>query len=182
MPSYVMVYIEECRRSTVFSIPGIVRYLFWLGKPAIIRESEIDIMKQHLEGVYTDISISSLIKGQLYEITEGPLAGKTGKVIEMKKNKIAIEFMLNKKKNDIQKELKFARKILSKFNYTFTFKNPIYETKQIRHILFTINDYKKFMKFEKMYKNLNVISGGWYLTSSKGKMDHIKKQIDKLNL
>ena len=91
MPSYVMVYIEECRRSTVFSIPGIVRYLFWLGKPAIIHESEIDIMKQHLEGVYTDISISSLIKGQLYEITEGPLAGKTGKVIEMKKNKVKLE-------------------------------------------------------------------------------------------
>jgi hypothetical protein len=90
--------------------------------------------------------------------------------------------MLNKKKNDIQKELKFARKILSKFNYTFTFTNPIYETKQIRHILFTINDYKKFMKFEKMYKNLNVISGGWYLTGSKEKMDHIQKKIDKLNL
>ena len=99
-----------------------------------------------------------------------------------KKNRIAIELMLNKKKNGIQKELRFARKILSKFNYTFTFTNPIYETKQIRHILFTINDYKKFMKFEKMYKNLNVISGGWYLTGSKGKMDHIQKTIDKLNL
>ena len=86
-----MVCIEEYRRSTVFSIPGIVRYLFWLGKPAIIHESEIDIMKQHLEGVYTDISISSLIKGQLYEITEGPLAGKTGKIIEMKKNKVKLE-------------------------------------------------------------------------------------------
>lgn len=91
MPSYVMVYIDECRRSTVFSIPGIVRYLFWLGKPAIIHESEIEIMKQHLEGVYTDISISSLIKGQLYEITDGPLAGKTGKIIEMKKNKVKLE-------------------------------------------------------------------------------------------
>jgi transcriptional antiterminator RfaH len=91
MPSYVMVYIDECRRSTVFSIPGIVRYLFWLGKPAIIHEGEIDIMKQHLEGVYADISISSLTKGQLYEITEGPLAGKTGKIIEMKKNKVKLE-------------------------------------------------------------------------------------------
>ena len=91
IPSYVMVCIEECRRSTVFSIPGIVRYLFWLGKPAIIHEGEIDIMKQHLEGVYTDISISSLIKGQLYKITEGPLAGKTGKIIEMKKNKVKLE-------------------------------------------------------------------------------------------
>jgi len=91
IPSYVMVYIEENRRSTVFSIPSIVRYLFWLGKPAIIHEREIDIMKQHLKGIYTDISISNFIKGQLYEITEGPLAGKTGKIIERKKNKVKLE-------------------------------------------------------------------------------------------
>jgi hypothetical protein len=72
--------------------------------------------------------------------------------------------------------------VLSKFNYNFTFKNPIYETKQVRHVLFTVNDYKRFLKFEKMSKNLNVISGGWYLAGSKAKMDHIKKTIDKLNL
>ena len=91
IPSYVMVYIEENRRSTVFSIPSIVRYLFWLGKPAIIHEREIDIMKQHLKGIYTDISISNFIKGQVYKITEGPLAGKTGKIIERKKNKVKLE-------------------------------------------------------------------------------------------
>ena len=99
-----------------------------------------------------------------------------------KKNKIAIELMLNKKKNDTKKELRFAKKILSKFNHNFTFKDPIYKTKQIRHILYTINDYKKFMKFEKMSKDINIIGGGWYLLGSKAKMDHIKKRIEKLNL
>ena len=74
------------------------------------------------------------------------------------------------------------RKILSKFNYNLAFKNPINSSRQIRHILFTLNDYKKFMKFEKMSKNLNVIGGGWYLIGSKAKMDHIKNEIDKLNL
>jgi hypothetical protein len=98
------------------------------------------------------------------------------------RNKIVIELAFNKKKNDIKKELKFVQKVLSKFNYNFTFKNPIYETKQVRHVLFTVNDYKRFLKFEKMSKNLNVISGGWYLAGSKAKMDHIKKTIDKLNL
>ena len=90
--------------------------------------------------------------------------------------------MLNKNKNDIKKELRFAQKILSKFNYDFTFKSPIYKTKQIRHILYTVNDYNKFMKFEKMSKNLNVISGGWYLIGSKAKMNHIQNSIVKLNL
>ena len=91
IPSYIMVYIEESKRKLVFSIPGIVRYLFWLGKPAIVHENEINIMKKHLEGVYSSISISKLIIGQLYKISEGPLAGNTGKIVEMKKNKVKLE-------------------------------------------------------------------------------------------
>lgn len=91
IPSYIIVYIEESKRKSVFSIPGIVRYLFWLGKPAIVHENEINIMKKHLEGVYSSISISKLIIGQLYKISEGPLAGNTGKIVEMKKNKVKLE-------------------------------------------------------------------------------------------
>lgn len=91
IPSYIMVYIEESKRKSVFSIPGIVRYLFWLGKPAMVHENEINIMKKHLEGVYSSISISKLIIGQMYKISEGPLAGNTGKIVEMKKNKVKLE-------------------------------------------------------------------------------------------
>ena len=91
IPSYIMVYIEESKRKSVFSIPGIVRYLFWLGKPAIVQKNEINIMKKHLEGVYSSISISKLIIGQLYKISEGPLAGNSGKIVEMKKNKVKLE-------------------------------------------------------------------------------------------
>ena len=91
IPSYIMVYIEESRRESVFSVPGIVRYLFWLGKPAIVHQNEIDIMKKHLEGVYSSISTSKLIIGQLFKISEGPLAGNMGKIVEMKKNKVKLE-------------------------------------------------------------------------------------------
>ena len=91
IPSYIMVYIEESKRKSVFSIPGIVRYLFWLGKPAMVHENEINIMKKHLEGVYSSISISKLIIGQMYKISEGPLAGNMGKIVEMKKNKVKLE-------------------------------------------------------------------------------------------
>jgi len=91
IPSYIMVYIEESKRKSVFSIPGIVRYLFWLGKPAMVHENEINIMKKHLEGVYSSISISKLIIGQMYKISEGPLAGNKGKIVEMKKNKVKLE-------------------------------------------------------------------------------------------
>ena len=45
--------------------------------------------------------------------------------------------MLNKKKIDINKELKFALKILSKFSYNFTIKGQVNEVKQI-NIFFTL--------------------------------------------
>tara|TARA_Y100001935_G_C17294794_1_gene505488 strand:+ start:874 stop:1344 length:471 start_codon:yes stop_codon:yes gene_type:complete len=91
MPSYVLVFIEDDKRNDVFSVFGIVRYLFWLGKPAVIREKEVELMKRYLKGVYESVSLSSFKKGQLFKISEGILSGKTGKIIETHKNKIKLE-------------------------------------------------------------------------------------------
>ena len=46
--SYVFVQIEDANRNSVFVSNGVVRYLFWLGKPAIVRDEEIDILKKSL--------------------------------------------------------------------------------------------------------------------------------------
>ena len=91
MSSYVMVLIEEHKRNDVFSVFGIVRYLFWLGKPAVIAEKEITLMKNHLNGVYSAVSMTTLTKGQLLKSAEGPLAGRSGRVIEAQKNKIKLQ-------------------------------------------------------------------------------------------
>ena len=91
MPSYVLVFIDEINRNDVFAVSGVVRYLFWLGKPAIIRESEVELMKRYLKGVYESVSLTNFTKGQLYRISDGILSGKTGKVIETHKNKIKLE-------------------------------------------------------------------------------------------
>tara|TARA_B100001173_G_C15706285_1_gene428253 strand:- start:127 stop:597 length:471 start_codon:yes stop_codon:yes gene_type:complete len=91
MPSYVLVFIEEVNRNDVFFVSGIVRYLFWLGKPAVIRDSEVELMKRYLKGVYESVSLTNFTKGQLYKISEGIFSGKTGKVIETNKNKIKLK-------------------------------------------------------------------------------------------
>lgn len=88
---YVMVFIEEHKRNAVFSVFGIVRYLFWLGKPAVIQEKEITLMKKHLNGIYSAASLTTLTKGQLFKISEGPLAGRSGRVIEAQKNTIKLQ-------------------------------------------------------------------------------------------
>lgn len=91
LPSYVFVYIEEAKRNDVFLVFGIVRYMFWLKKPAIVRESEIELMKQYLNGVYQSVSLTKFTRGQLYKISEGLFSGKIGKVVETQRNKIKLE-------------------------------------------------------------------------------------------
>jgi len=91
LPSYVFVFIEEGSRNDVFSIFGIVRFMFWLGKPATIRESEVELMREYLNGIYQSISITKYTRGQLYKISEGVFSGRIGKVIETQKNKIKLE-------------------------------------------------------------------------------------------
>ena len=46
--SYVFVQLKERDRETVFEVPGIVRYVYWLEKPAIVRDEEIAVMKTWL--------------------------------------------------------------------------------------------------------------------------------------
>tara|TARA_B100001769_G_C22028555_1_gene552681 strand:+ start:610 stop:1071 length:462 start_codon:yes stop_codon:yes gene_type:complete len=89
--SYVLVNINDKDRDKVFSVPGVVRYLFWLGKPAIVREEEIELMKNNLSGIYENITVSDLKKGDAYNIKEGPLKGQVGKIVDLFKNKIKLE-------------------------------------------------------------------------------------------
>ena len=89
--SYVLVKIEDKDRDQVFQIPGVVRYVFWLGKPAIVREDEIVLMENNLSGIYESISVSTLEKGAAYTIPEGPFKGLSGKLVHLDHNKMQLE-------------------------------------------------------------------------------------------
>ena len=45
LPSMVLVNIDEKERNKIFDIPGVVRYMFWLGKHAVIKEHEVNSLK-----------------------------------------------------------------------------------------------------------------------------------------
>ena len=90
LKSYVLVQVSEKNRSKVFSIPGALRYIFWLGKPAEVRFEEIEILKQNLHGSYDNLSISNLVRGKNYTIPAGPFEGQTGIVLNILKNKLML--------------------------------------------------------------------------------------------
>jgi len=91
LSSYVMVHLHENQREKVFSCMGIVRYLFFLGKPAVVPAFEIDLMQDHLNGVYNDIKVTTLSVGESHTITEGPFSGLSGKVVQTDKTKVKLE-------------------------------------------------------------------------------------------
>lgn len=46
--SYCFVYLNEIERDKVFFVPGVVRYLYFCGKPAIVQKEEIYQLKNWL--------------------------------------------------------------------------------------------------------------------------------------
>ena len=54
LPSMVFVRLTDSQRSLVFDVSGVVRYLFWLGEPAIVRELEIETLKEALDSLSSD--------------------------------------------------------------------------------------------------------------------------------
>ena len=56
LPSMVLVNIDDNEINKVFQCSSVIRYMFWLGKRAIVKQSEIDILKKYLNGDYNSIN------------------------------------------------------------------------------------------------------------------------------
>lgn len=85
--SYIFVQIEEKDRNRVFEIAGAVRYLFWLGKPAMVRDSEIEAIQNWLAApaLFT-VSIDGWKKGDKIVLESGPFISQSATIQEVKQN------------------------------------------------------------------------------------------------
>ena len=52
LPSMVLVKLNNNDINRVFESPAVIRYMFWMGKRAKVRQLEIDILKKYLDGIY----------------------------------------------------------------------------------------------------------------------------------
>jgi transcription antitermination factor NusG len=91
LPSYVFINVASVDREKVFQVSGVVRYLYWLGKPAIIKEEEIQLLRSYLEHqTFASFEVAQLEVGQQYTITSGPFKGKEGVVSLVEKNHLEV--------------------------------------------------------------------------------------------
>jgi transcription antitermination factor NusG len=91
-PSYVFVHLEEVDRLKVLDTPGVVNFVFWLGKPAIIRDNELDAIKKFLTQYESVKSRNIDIKrGQKVKITQGQLIRSEGVITEIRNKTVILK-------------------------------------------------------------------------------------------
>lgn len=80
--SYIFVRIAEHQVQNVLTIPGIAWSVRYDGKPATVRDSEIDLIKRFIaSGLFIDTASSAnqtFKEGDKARIVDGPLAGLVG--------------------------------------------------------------------------------------------------------
>jgi len=92
--SYIFVHINLHEKVKVLQTDGILNFVYYLGKPAIIREEEINLIKQYL--LEKDVKISLISKEGYAESTRirvnhGVFMGKEGTVLKNAKKKIFVK-------------------------------------------------------------------------------------------
>jgi len=92
--SYVFVKVSDENRSAVRMTNGAINFVYWDGKPAVIKEREITAIKRFLDE-YENVEARpiELKVNQRVRIANGSLMDKEGKVLDIrhKMAKIAID-------------------------------------------------------------------------------------------
>lgn len=92
--SYIFIHLKDYKTGSipVLETPGAVRFLWWLGKPGVIRNVEIENIKRFLHQFENaEINVQFRV-GEQVTITTGPLKEKHGTIIDFQ-NKKAVLFI-----------------------------------------------------------------------------------------
>jgi transcription antitermination factor NusG len=89
--SYVFVKVAAEELTEVRMISGVVNFVYWLGKPAIVKNKEIEIIRKFLndyEEVWTEPI--ELQKDARVVITRGAFMDKEARVVKVSHNKVRV--------------------------------------------------------------------------------------------
>lgn len=85
---YIFVKVYNRDFIKVLNTSGVVKFVSFSGRPAFVRESEIEVIKKLLSSE-TNLTLvqENLLGGDLIEITQGTLAGIQGELVDYKGKK-----------------------------------------------------------------------------------------------
>jgi transcription antitermination factor NusG len=89
--SYVFVKVTEEERTKVRLTNGVVNFVYWNGKPAIVREKEIQIIKLFLdEHENVQVRPMDLTVQQRVLIISGTFMDRTATVLDVRKKEVKV--------------------------------------------------------------------------------------------
>jgi transcription antitermination factor NusG len=89
--SYVFVKVNEEEKTLVRMTQGVVNFIYWLGKPAIIKEKEIEIIKKFLNDHHNvEVRPIDIKAGKKVMVQSGILMGKEGTVKKVLHKKVEV--------------------------------------------------------------------------------------------
>ncbi len=90
--SYVFVKVEEQKKWDLKRIAGVINYVYWLGKPARIKDEEINTIKKFLHE-FNDVQIEQigLRVNQKVRIKQGLLMKYEGILLEVNGNRAIVK-------------------------------------------------------------------------------------------
>ena len=92
--SYVFVRIEDGEKTKVLMTDGILNFVHHVGKPAVIRNEEIDLIKKYLDETQATITVqsfSSLDENMKIKVNHGVFMDTTGTVVKGGKKKVYVK-------------------------------------------------------------------------------------------
>lgn len=90
--SYCFVRVAEEDRDQVFRVAGVVQYIFWLGKPAAIRDEEISQIKIWLNDFdHEVIDLKPIQPGDKVLIESGALMDQRGEIVTRQGNNLLLK-------------------------------------------------------------------------------------------
>lgn len=83
--SYVFVYLKEEEREAAMQVNGVVNFVYWLDKPVVVKDEEIEAIKRFLFE-YSNVKVERVGVSQLenVKIIDGPVITRKGNVLEVK--------------------------------------------------------------------------------------------------
>lgn len=91
LKSYVFVKVRETEQAEVRLVNGVVNFVYWLGKPAVVKDAEISVIKKFLNE-YVDIIAEALPIGPdaRLKVQRGIFMDKEVKVLKVQRNKVQV--------------------------------------------------------------------------------------------
>ena len=89
--SYVFVRINDEDRTRVRMTDGVVNFVYWNGKPAIIKEKEIQVIRRFLdEYEQVDVQKIDFEPEERVRVISGPMMDHEGKIVEVKNKTVKV--------------------------------------------------------------------------------------------